>query len=457
MTKAILIGATSSGIGKTSFCIGLAVCLQRRGLRVRICKSGPDYLDPTWLSLASGRTCKNLDLWMHGSDGVLSRFQEACHDADLCIVEGAMGLYDGISGACNDGSSAALARILNIPVLLLADAKGCARSFAATMYGFTQFPDAPQILGYVANRIGSTKHRDILKTALQSLPQTEKFFGALPNQAFPSLESRHLGLHSASSSQENLSMIQAIGNAVEQNIDIDQLLSIIPEHPISSLPTNIKLVPRNHCRIAIAQDEAFCFYYPEWVTALKAHGAEVLPFSPLQNQAIPDQSDALILGGGYPELHAGTLSNNTRTLDSIRMHAQLGKAIYAECGGLMYLSKGIKSEVQEYPLLGILPAWTIMGQKLSHLGYVQAKLRKDCLLGSCGDVLRGHEFHYSHLESAPENWECAYECTDTLGGKPRLEGWGNGNILASYVHFPIDVFPMAIQSLIQHCTSGKSL
>ncbi|NLD91132.1 MAG: ATP-binding cassette domain-containing protein, partial [Fibrobacter sp.] len=343
-TRAFLIGATSSGTGKTSICSGLGRALRRRGLRVQFCKVGPDYIDPTWLSLASDNQCINLDIWMHGRDGVRKRFQNACAGADICIIEGVMGLYDGVDSKSSEGSSADVANLLGVPVLLIADAKGCARSFAAVINGFVNFPDAPKFIGCIANRVGSSKHGSMIRDALQELSvmdipngtivsrpnvvgrdrsrpvpannvhnKTGLFFASIPGKAFPSIDSRHLGLHMATDSAEALQTIERIADAIKHNVNLDDLINSVPV--LTSAFSDKKTVvgtgrdlslpffypPQPRCRLAIAKDEAFCFYYPEWVMALESAGADVVPFSPLHDQKLPDNCDGLLLGGGYPE------------------------------------------------------------------------------------------------------------------------------------------------------------
>jgi cobyrinic acid a,c-diamide synthase len=455
-TRAFLIGATSSGTGKTSICSGLGLALRRRGLKVQFCKVGPDYIDPTWLSLASDNQCINLDIWMHGRDGVRTRFQKACAGADICVIEGVMGLYDGVDSRSSEGSSADVANLLGVPVILLADAKGCARSFAAVIHGFANFQDAPTFIGCIANRVGSSKHGAMIRESLQGVSNAGTFFASIPDQAFPSIDSRHLGLHMATDTPKAIDTITGIADALEKNINLDDLIHSLPYLTLEKPKQKSLTPPEVRCRLAIAKDEAFCFYYPEWVMALEAAGAEVVPFSPLHDQMLPDNCDGLLLGGGYPELYCKKLSENNSMIQSIRNHAGTGKLVYAECGGLMYASQGIRTAEGDFPMLGILPAWTMLQGRLSRLGYVQATLRRDCMLGKSGDILRGHEFHYSQLESDPDGWECVYTCSTPKGDSVRQEGWSNGAILASYIHLPMDVFPMAIEALIQ-TTCNQSL
>ncbi|HSQ42359.1 MAG TPA: cobyrinate a,c-diamide synthase, partial [Fibrobacteraceae bacterium] len=279
MTRALLVAAPHSGTGKTTFCAGLAACLRQRGIRVRCCKVGPDYLDPSWLTLASDRPCINLDLWLHGETSVRRRFQEACRDVDVCLVEGVMGLYDGLQAKEDTGSSAHVARLLGIPVLLLADASGCARSFAALVHGFTSFPQAPSFCGVIANRIGSPRHRRILQDALDSQSALPPLLGTLPQQGMPTLESRHLGLVSARNQNEAQSILDALAGIVAQHVSVDKLLSQAGDIP-SSPPVLATPITSPHCRIALACDEAFHFYYSGLEAALQERGCEVARYSP---------------------------------------------------------------------------------------------------------------------------------------------------------------------------------
>lgn len=454
--KSFLIGATSSGTGKTSISAGIGRALRRRGLRVQFCKVGPDYIDPTWLSAASDRQCSNLDIWMHGRDGVRARFYQACADADVCIIEGVMGLYDGVDARSIEGSSADVANFLGVPVLLIADAGGCARSFAAIIYGFANFPDAPELLGCIANRVGSSRHGAIIHESLDNIKKTGTFFASLPDNAFPSINSRHLGLHMAAGTTDAIGMVNGIADAIEHYVNIDDLLHAIPELSAGLSENTSQKHSPVRCRLAIAKDEAFCFYYPEWIRSLEAAGAEVIPFSPVHDKKLPYNCDGLLLGGGYPELHCRELAGNDSMLQSIRGHAAEGKPVYAECGGLMYLSQGIRTADGCFPMLGILPAWTLLNDHLHRLGYVQVTLQKDCLLGNTGDILRGHEYHYSQLESDPDGWECVYSCSTPKGDQEWYEGWRKENVLASYIHLPMDVFPEAIETLINTASKGRT-
>lgn len=454
MTQAIVIGATHSGCGKTCFSVGLARALVQRGLRVQCFKVGPDYLDPTWLQDASGRPCFNLDTWMQGDALVSSLYETQAREADFCIIEGVMGLYDGAQGHSDVGSTAALARLLKAPVLLLANASGCARSFAAMVEGFSSFAGHPDFVGVVANRTGKRRHADILEEALLSMRQPLSWLGAVPKGAFPELHSRHLGLSASKRDHLSMTQIDQCAQAVEQLIAVDRLLQKTPavswEASLPSVSSAFSLPPVR-CRLGLARDDAFSFYYPCLENALREHGAEVEWFSPVNDQQLPSDIQGVILGGGYPELYAQTLTQNYSMLDSIRSFALQGGVIYAECGGLMYLSEGIQLAESFYPMLGILPQKVMMTDRLQKLGYVQVTLQKDGLLGKTGDQLRGHEFHYSCLADSVSGWQELYQCHNSQGTSIGLEGYAHGNILASYVHIPLEAFPQAISNLISFC------
>jgi len=456
MTRAALIGASASGTGKTSLCVGLGVALRRRGLRVRFGKVGPDYLDPFWLQAASGYPCVNLDPWMHGWSGVHRRFNHLQHGADVCLIEGVMGLYDGPDARFNDGSSADVARFLNIPVLFLADAQGCSRSYAALVKGFCDFPGAPRFAGYLANRVGSQCHARMLCEALSTIDLGGQWFGALPQCPSSVVLERHLGLIHPEEMGDLEKRLEMLGDFVEAHVAIEDLLQAIPEITLATSASNSsRKVSEIRCRIAVAKDAAFNFYYPEMEMALRAAGVKIEFFSPMQDDKLPDDVQGVVLGGGYPELYARQLSMNHSMRRALNDHAEHGGLIYAECGGLMYLSNGIIQDQERFPMLGILPVWTHMEKHMMRLGYVEIFLRQRCILGNSGNVLRGHEFHYSRLDGSPRGWNQAYLCRDVRGGSERAEGWCSGNILASYVHLPLDVFPDSIEYLVRCCQEVK--
>lgn len=435
----IVVAGTGSGVGKTSLALGLVASLRRRGLRVQTFKVGPDYLDPTYLARASGRPCYNLDGWMTGRDYVEALAARAVRDADAAVVEGVMGLYDGAAMTDSGGSTAEIARWLDAPVLLLVNAHGAARSVAAVVHGFVTFRDAPRIAGVVANHAGSERHGAGLRQALSGagLPP---LVGAIPRNGWPSLPSRHLGLTTADDRVLTDAMLSELADACERHLDLDAILSVkwSPRAVVSPPPKTASVA-----RVGVAMDEAFHFYYRDNLDLLEQAGVVPVPFSPLRDAALPAGLDALWLGGGYPEEHAAALSGNEAMLRSIREFARGGHAIYAECGGLMYLAESVSDrEGETWPMAGILPAKVRMLPRLKRLGYAEVTLREACLWGPAPARLRGHEFHYSEMEAnaAPEGWRCAYDVA-YRDGPPRPEGFWNGRVLASYVHLHLGSNP----------------
>ncbi len=328
----LLIGAASSGTGKTTLALTLTRALTRRGLRVQTFKVGPDFLDPTHLALASGRPCYNLDGWMCGPDYVRELFARKTDDADFAVIEGVMGLFDGASPDSIEGSSAEVARLLGVPVLLVANVRGMSRSLAALVKGFASFEPGVQIGGVIANHCGSARHADLLRTALQAsgLPP---LLGAIPSNAFPPLASRHLGLVAAASDTLSTATLDVFADALEQHSGIEALMKVgqafLPVQP-SKNPVTGRLCSDDRARVpaplrlGIARDAAFSFYYPDNLEALEAQGATLVAFSPLADIALPADLDGIYLGGGYPELHAPALAANQPMLEALRCFAAAG-------------------------------------------------------------------------------------------------------------------------------------
>lgn len=453
MLPRLVIAGTESGVGKTSVAIGLVRALRRRGLAVQPFKVGPDFLDPTYLRLAAGRECYNLDPWMCGENYVQRLFARASADADVAVVEGVMGMYDGASPDSSEGSTAALAALLEAPVVLLANAGGVARSFAAVVKGYAEFESRPGVAGVLANRVGSDRHADMLRTALQST-DAPPLLGAFPREAFPELADRHLGLVTADEDILPDRIIEHFAAACEQHIDLDRLMTVAENAAELDVPADDRPPVEPHVRLAIARDRAFHFYYPDNLEMLEALGAELVPFSPVTDAELPE-TDALYLGGGYPEEFAPKLSANESMRNSIRTFCEAGHPVYAECGGLMYLSRALQTTGgEEFPMCGVLPSRVRMLSRRRALGYAEVELTDDCLLGPQGRTLRGHEFHYSELLDDPADhpqWSTAYSVRKRRSGAPSAEGYRRGNVLASYVHLHLAGRPQSIESFLEHC------
>ncbi|MBU2235147.1 MAG: cobyrinate a,c-diamide synthase [Proteobacteria bacterium] len=454
----LVIAGTHSGSGKTSLALALARALTRRGLAVQTFKVGPDFLDPTYLALASGRPCYNLDGWMAGREHVCRLFERAAADADVALVEGVMGLFDGADTAGPEGSTAEIARWLDAPILLVANVHGMARSLAALVRGFATFEPDLRIRGVVANHCGSERHAEWLADTLQAagLPP---LVGAIPRGAFPQLASRHLGLVTADERLLPEAVLDSLANALEQHLSLETLFRKTGD-TIPIFFENWYGVPGfpgfpARLRIGAARDAAFHFYYQDLFDTLATAGCETVFFSPLSDRRLPEGISGLYLGGGYPEAHAEALAANGEILAAIREYAASGKPLYAECGGLMYLSRGLlEAGGRFHPFLGILPARTRMLDGKKALGYVEITLTADSLWGRCGDVFRGHEFHYSELIDDPvadPAWRTVYALRRRRSEAVETEGFQKEAILASYTHLYYASLPAAIDHFIAHC------
>ena len=455
----LVVAGTASGTGKTSVTLGLVSALKERGLRVQTFKAGPDFLDPSYLALASGRPCYNLDGWMCGRDYVETLFVRTTRDAEVAIVEGVMGLFDGADAASLSGSTAEIATWLDAPMLLVASAQGAARSLAATVYGFVHFEPTVRIGGVLANHCGSAGHAELLADALHAtgLPP---LLGSLADDSLPVLPSRHLGLVTANDDILTDEILRQFARALEQQVSLDAVLHLARSAPaMPEFPATVGEKPAGKVRIAVARDKAFHFYYPDNLEALESAGAELAYFSPLEDACLPDHSAGVYIGGGYPEMYAAPLASNRSRSQSLRRFASVGHPVYAECGGLMYLSRGIESpDGIRHELVGLLPVWTRMLKRRKALGYVEAVPLGDSLLAPQSAVLRGHEFHYSELvqtgvEDPP--WAPAYTTRRRRSAECGIEGFHRGNVLASYVHVHFASHPGAASRFVRLCQESR--
>jgi cobyrinic acid a,c-diamide synthase len=456
-----VIAGAHSGAGKTSVALAVVAGLTRRGLRVQTFKVGPDFLDPGHLAAVSGRPCYNLDGWMCDRRYVAQLFRRVTADADVAVIEGVMGLFDGASMHDIQGSTAEIAAWLQAPVMLVVDTGGMAGSLAAVAAGFTGFEKDVHVAGVVANFCGSRRHGRGLARALAARPQLPPLVGAVPAGALPHLPSRHLGLVSADPAGRLCAgTAAALADAAESCIDLDRICSLGSRVPsLRSLPARRARSLPMPCRLAVARDRAFHFYYQDLFDELAARGCDIIFFSPLEDRTVPDGSDGLYLGGGYPEEFAAQLSANTSMRQSIGELAASGRPLYAECGGLIYLSRSLTTlDGACHPMLGLLPADTRMLPKRKFLGYVQAKIESPSLWGLPGERLRGHEFHYSELTTDPGNedgWQTVYRLNRRRKRERVLEGYQCGNILASYVHLHLAGHPAAMDRFLNQCIETK--
>jgi cobyrinic acid a,c-diamide synthase len=423
-----LIAAPRSGSGKTTLALGLMRALKRRGLRTRAFKCGPDYIDPAFHAAATGAAAYNLDSWSMRRDTALALLGEA-GGADIIVAEGAMGLFDGVAthGAWGDGSSADIAATAGWPVLLMLDISGQSQSAGAVALGHARFRDDLHFLGVILNRVASERHaalatRGVERTGLRVL-------GSLPRELGTILPERHLGLIQAEETADLEARLDALADAMERNIDIDAVLAGAASLPQPRAAS--RLVPPAQ-RIALARDAAFSFIYPHLLQGWRAAGAEILPFSPLNDEAPEPSADLVWLPGGYPELHAGLLGHNRHFLDATRDFAKT-KPIHGECGGYMVLGAGlIDAKGERHAMLGLLGLETSFAQRKLHLGYRQAVLKADHLLGGEGARLAGHEFHYASILAEPD--APLADIADANGVKVRETGSRRGFVSGSFFH-----------------------
>lgn len=470
MPKALVLAGTRSGCGKTSVALGLMRALARRGLTVQPFKAGPDFIDPGLHTAAAGRASHNLDTWMLPEAFLRAGFARHAAGADVVIVEGVMGLFDGRGGgpfdgqasADEEGSTAHLAKLLGLSVVLVMDASSQARSAAAVALGFARFDPDLRLAGVVHNRVASPRHEAILRQAMASLPEVP-LLGCLPRAGDLGLASRHLGLVIAEDVAELDARLEALADWVEQGLDVPALLSSLPDLdlPLPTAETSAApSLPR--VRIGLAQDRAFCFVYAENLRLLEAAGAEVVPFSPLTDAALPEDLDGLYLPGGYPELVAAELSANKPMLEAVRAFCAPGRTarpVWAECGGFMYLQRAlVDADGVEHALCGVFPARAIMRGQRAALGYREARTLVPGPLGPEGTLLRGHEFHYSELEqggpTSAGGAQAAFALTASDGAQA-LDGAASGNVVGGYFHAHLASNPDVARAFVAACLAGR--
>ena len=443
----IVIAATQSGGGKTTLVTGLLAALRARGLRVQSFKVGPDYIDLGYHQLASGRTGHNLDTWLVPEARLTEIFARECADADIAVIEGVMGLYDG--GRHGVSSTAAIAKALDAPVLLVIDAKSVGASAAATALGFRVYDPAVNLAGVLLNRLGSETHEEMVRTAMKGIDL--RVYGALRRDAALALPERHLGLtpveeHAAAAT------IAAVGQRVEAGLDLDGILELARSASPLSVASPVHTEAAASVRIGVARDEAFSFYYAASLAELEAHGAEIVTFSPLHDEVLPDV-DGIIIGGGFPEMFAGELTANHSMRDSIRRVAEEGMPIYAECGGYMYLMESlIDFGGMAHDMVGIFPARARMTEKLQMVGYVEAEQLVNTVLGAPGLVLHGHEFHFS-VEEADEEAAAVrpFRFTKLRNHAQYPAGHIYQNALGSYLHLHFAGCQEAAKHFVEAC------
>ncbi|MEZ4527415.1 MAG: cobyrinate a,c-diamide synthase [Desulfobacterales bacterium] len=451
--KAILVAGTRSGCGKPTIALGLMAAFVRRGLRVAPFKVGPDFIDPGHHSAAAGNISRNLDGWMLSKEYNLRCFQKHAAQTDIAVVEGVMGLFDGYDGRSEAGSAAQMAKWLGLPVLLVTDASSMARSAAALVQGFERFDPDLHFAGVLFNAVGSPRHLSYLKEALEghvSMP----CIGGIVRNAEISIPERHLGLVTQQEHGLSAQHREKLADLIESHINVDELLSRLPDFDFQAASEHQRPAQEKNVRIGIAWDQAFCFYYQDNLDMLRDFGAEPVFFSPIKDTSLPENTDGLYFGGGYPELFAEKLSANVQLRQEIRKQSERGMPVYAECGGFMYLCEAITdTEGKKWPMIGIFPFQTAMFPRLRSLGYREICLKTDTLLGNPGLRLRGHEFHYSGIigNSGTGDPEKVYAVSDRLGESQMAEGYQICRTLGSYIHLHFGSEPKAAQNFVKAC------
>ena len=428
MTPGLLIAAPRSGSGKTTVTLGLLRALARRGVAVQPYKCGPDYIDTGYHRLASGRPTFNLDSWAMNAALIHALAGEAA-GADLAIAEGVMGLFDGApaAGASGDGSSADIAAALGWPILLVLDISGQSQSAAAIAHGFRTMRSDLTIAGVILNRVGSPRHEAMVRRAMTAIDMP--VLGAIPRSASLTLPDRHLGLVQAQELGEAEQRIDAMADTVATHLDLPAIIAAAATRAAPSPPWRC---PPPGQRIALAQDAAFSFTYAHLVAGWRAAGAEILPFSPLADDAPAPDADAVWLPGGYPELHAGQIAAAGRFLTSLRRHAQ-SRPVHGECGGYMVLGQAIiDAQGRSHAMAGLLGLVSSFADRRLHLGYRTARLLAPMGGHPAGARLRGHEFHYSTIVDQPD--APLADMTDALGAPVAAAGSRRGRVTGSFFH-----------------------
>jgi cobyrinic acid a,c-diamide synthase len=429
-----LISAAHKSSGKTTVSIGLAAALSARGLTVQPFKKGPDYIDPLWLGAAAGRRCRNLDFFLSPHEELQAQFARHGADADVCLVEGNKGLYDGLDLE-GSNSNAALARLLDLPVILVLNARGMTRGIAPLILGYQAFDREIRIAGVILNQLGGRRHESKLRAVIEHYTDVP-VIGAIQDDPRLTLVERHLGLMPANEARAAERHVADIAAVVRESVDLDRLLEITKTDVVLPRPAPQLIAAETPVRIAVAQDAAFGFYYADDFDALRHAGAEIVPFDTLRDPHLP-ACDGLFIGGGFPEAFLERLEANAGLRAEILGAIEGGLPTYAECGGLMYLARSISWQGKSARMVGAIAGDVVMHPKPVGRGYVMLEPTADHPWRTAGEpvpALRAHEFHYSSLEHLPADTRYAYTMTRGHGIDGQRDGLVYKNLLASYTH-----------------------
>ena len=436
----LMLSAAHKSSGKTIVTTGLCAALSAQGLAVQPFKKGPDYIDPMWLTQASARPCFNLDPYLMTPQAIVECFRRQARSADISIVEGNKGLYDGLA-LDGSNSNAALAQLLGLPVVLVLDVRGMTRGVAPLILGYQAFDPAIRIAGVILNQLGGSRHEAKLRAVIEHYTDVP-VLGAIGHDAQLTLTERHLGLTPSSELDDAAQRVRTLGERIAAQVDLARLQQIaasaaaLPEAETAA-PAPRPTGARAPLRIGLARDPAFGFYYPDDLAAMEQAGAEIVPFNTLQDPCLPEV-DGLFIGGGFPEMFMPDLQANGALRAGIRSAIEAGLPVYAECGGLMYLARTLRWKDTVYDMVGALPADVVMHERPVGRGYLELALTADALWPATADaaapLVRGHEFHYSSLENLAPDLRYAYRVLRGHGVDGQRDGIVYRNVLASYAH-----------------------
>jgi len=455
----LAIGGTSSGVGKTTITVGLIAALRKRGLRVQPFKCGPDYIDPGYLSLAAGLPSRNLDTWMLSQESVIELFYRSAGGADIAVVEGVMGLYDGRNGLESAGSTAEISRCLGAPVILIMDVAKMAGSAAAVALGYRQLDPEVNLAGVILNNVGSPRHRQWVTEAIEKRAGV-RVLGALPRNADLRLPERHLGLIPTAEGGALSEYIEMVREQVESEVDISAIIRLAGMAEPFPQITESKLFPQKaepiRAKIAVAQDKVFWCYYQDSLDLLAAWGAELTFVSPLNDSGLPADVQGIYIGGGFPEMYAGELEANAKFRAALKEAAEAGIPVFGECGGLMYISEGIIDfEGNRHDMAGLIPGLAVMQKRRVRMGYAVAEALRDNILIRKGESVRGHFFHWSKMPDPTD--KIAYRISEP---QMQLEGSVLGpksNVLGSYLHLHFASNISLAKRFVESCAHGLTV
>jgi len=449
--RGFVVSGPETGVGKTTLSVGLMRAYADRGEVVQPFKVGPDFIDPTHHRRAAGRASYNLDGWMVDRERNRERFRRRAGSADVAIVEGVMGLFDGAEGGSQAGSTAEMARWLDLPVVLVVDVWRLGGSVAPLVEGFTRFDSRLEFAGVILNRVAGSAHAETLVESLSAVDGID-VVGALPRDEALVIPERHLGLELADESGLSEARVEACGEAVEEFVDLEELRAA--GGPVAALGDSAASSAAGDVRLGVARDEAFQFYYGENFDRLEEAGAELVEFSPLAGEW-PREVDGLYIGGGYPELAAERLASRCEWFARLREFAREGGPVYAECGGLMLLGEAVETtEGERFEMAGLFP-WTTRVSEMPRMDYAEVEVGDGAPLFPTGTVARGHFFHYSKMVEPPPSEIPRVYSVDPERGESHAEGYAYEQTLASYVHLHFGSHPGLAVALVEACDAHR--